>query len=61
MWGARGPFLPEATMAMMVIIGSRLLGHVSLVGIEYSHVAAKKKSGENYGGSLRFGSLKCEL
>ena len=49
-------------MAMMVsIIGSRLLGHVSLVGIEYSHVAAKKKSGENYGGSLRFGSLKCEL
>ena len=31
-------------MAMMVIIGSRLLGHVSLVGIEYSHVAAKKRA-----------------
>jgi hypothetical protein len=35
MWGAKGPFLPEAAMVVMVVVGSWSLGHISTVGIVY--------------------------
>jgi len=30
MWGARGSFLPAAAMVVMVVLGSWLIGHLSL-------------------------------
>jgi len=45
MRGARGPYLPAAAMVVMVIVGSWLLGDVSIVGIV--HIS--------YGNTLFFG------